>query len=68
VMKAVNATGHLRVSAEGEARGIDLFEHGISAYPEYVISAVGRPAAVVLGGTQHNYAVDPTVKMKPVQE
>ena len=30
----------MRVSAEGEAYGLDLHEHGISAYPEYVISSV----------------------------
>jgi Amt family ammonium transporter len=41
VMYAVNATGKLRVSAEGELYGLDLHEHGISAYPEYVISAFG---------------------------
>ena len=51
VMKAVNAIGLLRVSKEGETLGLDLHEHGISAYPEYVISAVGKPAAVVLHGT-----------------
>jgi Amt family ammonium transporter len=39
VMYAVNATGTLRVSEEGELYGLDLHEHGISAYPEYVISA-----------------------------
>ena len=44
VMYLVNATiGTLRVSAEGEVRGLDLHEHGISAYPEYVISAIGSP-------------------------
>jgi Amt family ammonium transporter len=51
VMKVVNAMGLLRVSQEGEALGLDLHEHGISAYPEYVISAVGKPAAVVLHST-----------------
>jgi Amt family ammonium transporter len=51
VMKVVNAMGLLRVSAEGETLGLDLHEHGISAYPEYVISAVGKPAAVVLQPT-----------------
>ena len=46
VMYAVNATGTLRVSAEGELYGLDLHEHGIPAYPEYVISALGSPAGV----------------------
>jgi Amt family ammonium transporter len=40
----VNAMGLLRVSAEGEIYGLDLHEHGIPAYPEYVISALGSPA------------------------
>ena len=46
VMWVVNAMGILRVSAEGERYGLDLHEHGISAYPEYVISTVGRPAGL----------------------
>ncbi len=46
VMYAVNATGLLRVSREGELRGLDLYEHGINAYPEYVISASGMPGAI----------------------
>ncbi len=37
-------SGLLRVSEEGELYGLDLHEHGISAYPEYVISALGAPA------------------------
>jgi len=41
VMYAVNATGTLRVSREGELYGLDLHEHGINAYPEYVISSIG---------------------------
>jgi Amt family ammonium transporter len=40
-MYAVHATGTLRVSREGELYGLDLHEHGINAYPEYVISAIG---------------------------
>ncbi len=43
VMLAVNAAGLLRISEEGELYGMDLHEHGISAYPEYVISALGAP-------------------------
>ena len=46
VMRVVNAMGLLRVSADGEKYGLDLHEHGISAYPEYVISTVGRPAGM----------------------
>ncbi len=47
VMYAVNALGLLRVSAEGELYGLDLHEHGISAYPEYVISALGTPSGAL---------------------
>ncbi len=50
VMWVVNAMGLLRVSAEGEKYGLDLHEHGISAYPEYVISTVGRPAGMAGSG------------------
>ena len=37
LMYAVNATGTLRVSRAGEIEGLDLHEHGMVAYPEYVI-------------------------------
>jgi Amt family ammonium transporter len=46
VMLAVNATGLLRVSEEGETYGLDLHEHGISAYGEYAISALGAPGGM----------------------
>lgn len=46
VMYAVKAMGFLRVSEEGEAYGLDLHEHGISAYPEYVISSMARPGGM----------------------
>jgi Amt family ammonium transporter len=48
VMYGVNAMGLLRVSAQGEREGIDLHEHGISAYPEYVISSLGTPSAMTV--------------------
>src|SRR4029079_18166151 len=47
VMYVVNAMVLLRISAEGENYGLDLHEHGISAYPEYVISSMGRPGGMV---------------------
>jgi ammonium transporter, Amt family len=37
LMYAVKLTGTLRVSREGELEGLDLHEHGMLAYPEYVI-------------------------------
>jgi len=46
VMLAVNATGTLRLPEEAELYGMDLHEHGISAYPEYVISALGAPSGM----------------------
>jgi len=46
VMLAVNATGTLRLPAEAELYGMDLHEHGISAYPEYVLSHLGAPSGM----------------------
>jgi ammonium transporter, Amt family len=46
IMLAVNATGTLRLPAEFELYGMDLHEHGISAYPEYVITALGSPTGL----------------------
>jgi len=40
---ALNAVGLLRVSKAGELVGLDVDQHGIAAYPEYVIS--GFPAS-----------------------
>ncbi len=56
VMYVTNAFGLLRVEREGELHGLDLYEHGISAYPEYVISSVGSsthepPVSYSLGST-----------------
>jgi Amt family ammonium transporter len=46
VMYVVNAMGLLRLPREAELYGMDLHEHGISAYPEYVISAIGAPGGM----------------------
>jgi len=43
VFGVLNMFGVLRISNEGELEGLDLHEHGISAYPEYVISALSAP-------------------------
>jgi len=37
LMYAVKATGTLRVSKEGELEGLDIHEHGMPAYPEFVV-------------------------------
>ena len=47
VMYLVKAMGVLRVSEEGELYGLDLHEHGIPAYPEYVISSTARPGGMI---------------------
>ncbi|HUR36106.1 MAG TPA: ammonium transporter [Vicinamibacterales bacterium] len=45
LMYSVKATGTLRVSREGEIEGLDLHEHGMVAYPEYVIHGAGGQLA-----------------------
>src|SRR5947209_9452314 len=59
VMYAIKGVGLLRVSEEGERHGLDLHEHGISAYPEYLISPVARPAGMT-------FAEQPTSDTSPV--
>jgi Amt family ammonium transporter len=66
VMYLVNAMGLLRVSEEGEALGLDLHEHGISAYPEYVISSVSRPAAVVIDPLSGKLATESAAQRRGV--
>ena len=60
VMYVVNALKLLRVSPEGEAHGLDLHEHGISAYPEYMITSSGRPSGAIA-------SVDPVPTTSPAR-
>lgn len=46
VFGALNLVKLLRVSRDGEQEGLDLHEHGISAYPEYVIAASAAPGGM----------------------
>ena len=39
---ALNALNLLRVSKAGEIEGLDLDQHGITAYPEYVMSPISE--------------------------
>ena len=47
----LNKVGILRISKAGEVEGMDLHEHGISAYPEYVISYSGQPGSIPMETT-----------------
>jgi Amt family ammonium transporter len=38
LMYTVKAVGALRVKAAGEIEGLDIFEHGSPAYPEYMLT------------------------------
>ncbi|HEX8914189.1 MAG TPA: ammonium transporter [Humisphaera sp.] len=56
VMYACHLLGVLRISKDGEIEGMDLHEHGISAYPEYVISASAAPAGMTPETVHSSYA------------
>ena len=43
LMSAVKMLGILRVTKEGELEGLDIHEHGIPAYPEYVMTPSATP-------------------------
>jgi len=47
VMNLIKAIGMLRVSERGELYGLDLYEHGLPAYPEYVISHDALPVGML---------------------
>jgi len=54
VMLAIDAKGLLRLHEDAEHDGLDIHEHGISAYPEYVISALASPAGAPLRVPVHS--------------
>jgi Amt family ammonium transporter len=64
VMYALNAVRLLRISPEGEIEGLDLHEHGISAYPEYVISSIASPAAMTLPLDRASSVASSSMRMK----
>ena len=65
LMYGVKALGVLRVSKEGELMGLDVFEHGVPAYPEFVLA----PSAVPHGPVPHETAEHaPQPALTPVTE
>jgi len=46
VFKVLDLAGILRISRQGEIEGMDLHEHGISAYPEYQILSSALPGGL----------------------
>ncbi len=58
MFKVLDAVKILRLSKQGEIIGMDIDQHGISAYPEYVISSLGAAAAT------HGAASDDSAEQK----
>ena len=63
VFLVLNLMGILRISKDGEEEGMDIHEHGISAYPEYVISALSAPMGM---GADTVHIPSPTAKRELV--
>jgi Amt family ammonium transporter len=49
MMYAIKAMGILRVSKEGELEGLDVHEHGLPPYPEFVLTPSGTPHGAIHG-------------------
>ncbi|PYR34345.1 MAG: ammonium transporter, partial [Acidobacteria bacterium] len=64
LMYAVKATGTLRVSREGELEGLDLHEHGMLAYPEYVIHGYDPSPSALAGSAA---ASVPLAQVQPIR-
>jgi Amt family ammonium transporter len=63
LMYAVKATKTLRVSEKGEIEGLDLHEHGASAYPEFVVTR--GLSSIVHGTGAHASMPVPTPTLQP---
>ena len=46
VFVVLNMAGLLRISKDGETEGMDIHEHGMPAYPEYVVAPWAAPSGV----------------------
>jgi Amt family ammonium transporter len=66
LMYAVKATGTLRVSREGELEGLDVHEHGMLAYPEYVIHGYEPTPQMTPSGVPAAARV-PAGRVEPIQ-
>jgi Amt family ammonium transporter len=65
LMYAVKATGTLRVSREGELAGLDLHEHGMLAYPEYVIHGFEPGLQAIPGSSNQAFVAKPRTQAVP---
>jgi ammonium transporter, Amt family len=61
MMYALKYVGVLRISKEGELEGLDIHEHGASAYPEYALAVVGASN----GSNGHNGHVGTLASVEP---
>ena len=66
VFGVLNAFGRLRISKEGEIEGMDLHEHGISAYPEYVIAPWAAPSGMPLSWSTRPLRIGPPMSTSSV--
>src|SRR3954462_1114438 len=67
LMYAVKATGTLRISREGELEGMDIHEHGMLAYPEYVIHGYDPTPVFTHTEKAHGMAMAPTPAQNPAR-
>jgi Amt family ammonium transporter len=58
LMYAVKATGTLRVSKEGELEGLDVHEHGGTAYPEIIGAGSGMHSSGMTSGVTSTAAAE----------